>query len=116
MLTVGIIGGTTEATLQQRVDGGVNAIGERVSDWTILATLFGWLDLSDGDSKYSYSTKRQESTHVFLCDYVSLNRSAEGKRLVVGDQVFDVLLIDDPMELHQQLEIYLNYIGVIMDG
>ena len=36
---------------------------------------------------------------------------AENARLIVNSQVYDVMLIDDPMQLHAQLEIYLQYRG-----
>ena len=74
----------------------------------------GWLDLIDGDSKYTnFSAKMQDSTHVFIADYVALNKviTAEDSRVVIAGRRYDVLLIDDPMELHKQLEIYLRYTG-----
>lgn len=91
-----------------------NEIGESVPTWGRAITLHGFLDLQSGDSKYStYSTKIQESTHVFICDYVKLPEcvNAENSRLVIGDKNFDVMLIDDPMELHKHIEIYLKFIG-----
>lgn len=106
------IGGTTAAIVQQKAAAGtVNAIGEKVIGWIDLATLHGWLDLANGDSKYTHNAKLQESTHIFMCDYCPLERFADNKRLVVNGLVYDVLLIDDPMEMHQQLEIYLRYVG-----
>jgi hypothetical protein len=42
---------------------------------------------------------------------VPVDRKATDKRLMVNGTAYDVLLIDDPMELHQQLEIYLRHVG-----
>jgi SPP1 family predicted phage head-tail adaptor len=107
-----MIGGNIEAVLQQKDGSTTNTIGERIPAWKDVQTLTGWLDLQTGDSKYStYDTKLQESTHVFLCDYAPIDRKTTDKRLVVNGLVYDVLLIDDPMELHQHLEIYLKYVG-----
>lgn len=106
-----MIGGNTEAILQQVSTSGKNAIGEQTSTWTDVQRLTGWLDLSSGDSKYTYNAKLQESTHIFLCDYVPIDRKTADKRLLVNGVGYDVLLIDDPMELHQHLEIYLKYVG-----
>lgn len=106
-----MIGGNIEAVLQQITGSETNVIGERVPTWVDIHTLTGWLDLSSGDSKYTYNAKLQESTHVFLCDYTPIDRNADDKRLKVNGCVYDVLLIDDPMELHQHLEIYLKYVG-----
>lgn len=106
-----MIGGNIEAILQQKNGFITNDIGERIHKWSDVQRIHGWLDLSAGESKYTYNTKLQESTHIFLCDYVPIDRFADDKRLIVNGLSYDVLLIDDPMELHQHLEIYLRYVG-----
>lgn len=107
-----MIGGNIEAVLQQKYGSTINEIGERIQTWTDLQTLTGWLDLQSGDSKYTtHHAKLQESTHIFLCDYAPVDRKADDKRLVVNGAVYDVLLIDNPMEMNQQLEIYLRFVG-----
>ena len=106
-----MIGGNTEALLQIKSGSETNSIGERIQTWSDVRTLHGWLDLSNGDSKYQYDAKLQESTHIFITDYTPIDRKADNKRLMVNGVAYDVLLIDDPMELHQQLEIYLKYVG-----
>lgn len=66
--------------------------------------------------------KIQESTHVFLMDYMPIpdvfevdgkvvKVSAESTRMMVNSKPYDVMLIDDPMEMHKQIEIYLKYTG-----
>lgn len=108
-----MIGGNTTAEIRVRSTI-KNEIGGTSKTWTTVQSIKGWLDLSGGDSKYTtYNAKVQESTHVFLCDYVPLDAriKAENSRLVVGGKVYDILLIDDPMEMHMQLEIYLKYTG-----
>lgn len=107
------IGGNLKGTIQTRT-ATKNEIGEGVNDWKDVQTLRGWLDLSSGSSGYTaYSAKVQESTHIFLSDYVPLAEGirAENSRMVIGGKIYDVTLIDDPMEMHQQLEIYLKYTG-----
>jgi len=109
-----MIGGNTIAELQIRTGTSKNAIGERIQTWEAVQQILGWLDLSSGDSKYNtYNAKIQESTHVFVADYVELNTSikAENSRVIVDDKTYDVMLIDDPMGLHKQLEIFLKYTG-----
>lgn len=106
-----MIGGNIEAILQKKSGSSTNEIGERIQAWSDVQWLTGWLDLQTGDSKYTHDAKLQESTHIFLCDYVPVDRKADDKRLVVNGAQYDVLLIDDPMELHQQLEIYLRHVG-----
>lgn len=107
-----MIGGNIEAMLQQKSGSETNSIGERIQTWSDYHRFkSGWLDLSTGDSRYRYDAKLQESTHIFITDYAHIDRKADDKRLKVNGVVYDVLLIDDPMELHQQLEIYLKYVG-----
>lgn len=107
-----MIGGNIKAMLQQKSESKANTIGEQIHEWSDYHHFqHGWLDLSTGDSKYTHDAKIQESTHIFITDYTPIDRKSENKRLVVNGVMYDVLLIDDPMELHQQLEIYLKYVG-----
>ena len=106
-----MIGGNVTAELQTKTIV-TNSIGEQEEKWTTLNTLKGYLDLISGDSKYeSYNTKLQESTHVFICDYIPLGVSVNA-RLVVSGKTYDITLIDNPMNLNRQLEIYLKLVGV----
>lgn len=109
------IGGNITAVIQT-TETARNAIGEQVRTWTDARTLRGWLDLQSGESKYTaYGAKLQESTHVFVADHVPLaaDITAENSRMVIGGKVYDILLIDNPMEMgsRSQLEIYLKYTG-----
>lgn len=109
------IGGNVTATLQIS-ETETNAIGEQVRTWADLKTLTGWLDLTGGDSKYTvYNAKVQESTHVFVADYQALpaDITTENSRLICNGKRYDVLLIDNPMEMQNgsQLEIYLKFTG-----
>lgn len=106
------IGGNIAAELQVKTTV-LNEIGERVPAWSTVQTLNGWLDLQSGDSRYSnFNAKLQESTHVFVCDYIELGDiTPENARLLVNNQVYDITVIDNPMGLNYQLEFYLRYVG-----
>lgn len=109
------IGGNTTGIIETRT-AQKNAIGEQTLTWTEAARLRGWLDLSTGEARTTtYSSKIQESTHVFICDYTPLpdGVTAENARMVIGGKRYSVLLIDNPMEMcsGSQLEIYLKYTG-----
>lgn len=109
------IGGNIKAFIQCKIVT-VDDIGAPVETWVDVQTLRGWLDLSGGDSKYTnFSAKIQESTHVFICDYVTIKEviTPENSRAVIAGKRYDVLLIDNPMEMGSgsQLEIYLKYTG-----
>ena len=106
-----MIGGNINAVLQQKTDAVINDIGEKVHQWNPTHELWGWMDLMTGDSKYNNDAKLQESTHVFIMDYVAMDRNADDKRLICNGITYDVLLIDDPLELHHMIEIYLKRVG-----
>ena len=92
-----MIGGNVKGEFQIRTTT-KNKIGESVPSWETVQSIKGWLDLSSGDSKYStYNAKIQESTHVFVADYVALDTrlKAENSRFVVKGNNYDVMLIDN---------------------
>lgn len=110
-----MIGGNITATIQTYTTS-KNAIGEMLKDWKNTQQITGWLDLTVGASNYNaYSAKVQESTHIFLSDYVEIadGLRAENSRMVIDGKAYDIMLIDDPMGMHRQLEIYLKYTGGI---
>ena len=118
-----MIDGNTTAILQIQAGHTRNEVGVRVPAWHNVVELEGFIDLQSGDSKYtSYNAKIQESTHVFVGDYVPIPDTlevdgqivevcAENVRMVADSQRYDVMLIDDPMKLHDHLEIFLKYTG-----
>ena len=117
------IGGNTQATFQvkhytQDESGKYirDSMGAIVMDWQDAQTIKGWLDLASGDSRYTtYYAKIQESTHIFIADYVNLDEriSAENARMRINGKLYDITLIDNPMGMGSgsQLEIYLKYVG-----
>lgn len=109
------IGGNTTALIQVST-AAKNEIGELVKTWTDAQSIKGWLDLQSGDSRYTtYNAKIQESTHIFIADYVTLDSriKAENARMVINGKRYDILLIDNPMEMQSgsQWEFYLKFTG-----
>jgi hypothetical protein len=114
VLTMGEIGGNISGFIQRKTTAGKNAIGKAEVTWANASGLLGWLDLQSGDSKRTnYSTKLEESTHIFLCDFDAgiYSLANEDTRAILKGVVYDVLLIDNPMEMDEQLEIYLRRVG-----
>lgn len=134
-----MICGNQTATIQFKTTT-ENLIGERVETWVDAYNITGWLDLISGDSTGTYNAKIQESTHVFLADFDNLvavtdnflwddfnftkdyiveepsdsptiRLTSDNCRMIVNDTIYSVQLIDDPMGMHRQLEIYLKYLG-----
>ena len=111
------IGGNIVAVIQIADSSGKkNAMGEKETGWNDAFSQVGWLGLQSGDSKYTnFSAKIEESTHVFVCDYnkdiYALSIQNKGIRAILKGIVYDVLLIDNPDEMNEQLEIYLRRVG-----
>lgn len=117
-----MIGGNTTAMLQVRTVT-KNEYGTQAETWHDVVGLTGWLDYQSGDARYgSYNAKIQESTHIFISDYKpipatlevdgkTVRVNAENARMVANSQRYDVILIDNPMKLNKQLEIYLKFTG-----
>lgn len=104
-----MIGGNIKAVYQIKTTS-KNDIGEMIESWIDSKTITGYLDLSNGTSRYEdYNAKIQDSDYVFICDFVKLDSTIHS-RLVVDGVNYDVLLIDNPMNLNRQLEIYLKRI------
>ena len=115
------IGGNTLGAIQVKKTA-KNAIGEAEKTWHDVFAQVGWLDFQGGDSKYTNNkAKVEESTHVFMCDYHpsiyaltipdEQTKAVPDVRMVIKGMVYDVLLIDNPLELNEQLEIYLRKVG-----
>lgn len=107
------IGGNLIAEIQISIPS-KNAIGENINTWNTIQSIKGWLDYITGETnRTNYSAKIEESTHVFVADYIKLDSriAAEKVRMVINHKTYDVTLIDNPMELNAQLEIYLKYVG-----
>lgn len=107
------IGGNITGIIQTKTTK-KNAIGESEQTWVDAFSHVGWLGLQSGDSKYtSFNAKLEESSHVFLCDYHSgiYALAAQDTRMIIKGMMYDVLFIDNPDEMDEQLEIYLRKVG-----
>ena len=107
-----MIGGNVTAVLQ-KITSSKNTIGEKINNWEDVQLLKGYLDFTGGDASYksNYKGSLEETTHIFICDYDKIASEATPtlSRLIVDGRIYDVLMIDDPMNLHQHLEIMLKY-------
>ena len=41
----------------------------------------------------------------------SIRLTAENSRIVIDREIYEVKMYDDPMRLHEHMEIYLKYVG-----
>jgi len=107
------IGGNKTAVVQIKTTV-KNIIGEPEETWEPSGTVLGFLDYSSGDSSVNqYQAKVQDTTHFFFCDHFRWNSewTSENSRMVIDGNIYNILLIDDPMGMQEHLEIYLKYVG-----
>ena len=117
------IGGNIDLVLKRKDGFTTNEIGERIPNYVDYITLHGFLDMANNNTGHStFNAKVQDSSHYFVCDYVEfpvfvdekgLSRVATPNDLkgFCNGKEYDVLWIDNPMELNYQYEIYLEYKG-----
>lgn len=113
-----MIGGNVICQLQRFVVTGENVIGQAIKEWRTYASLNGWLDyMAQSTDSMTFKNKLEQSTHVFVGDYVAIGDEVRDVRFIDHrGRIYEVLLIDNPMELNRQLEIYLRYVGDDNDG
>ena len=107
------IGGNKEAMIQIKTTE-KNLIGESTEAWNPSGTVLGFLDYFSGENTVNqYDAKVQDTTHFFFCDHSRWNNqwTSENSRMVIDGNIYNILLIDDPMGMNQHLEIYLKYVG-----
>ena len=107
-----MIGGNTTAIIQSKTSS-KNEYGALTEDWKDFTTVKGFLDFTGGDGSYksNFKGKLEETTHIFICDYneAVAKTQVTTSRLLIDGQIYDVLMIDDPMGLHKHIEIMLKY-------
>ena len=114
-----MIGGNITATIQVKTTGKKNAIGEAEKGWSDIGSVLGWLDYASGQNERgTFNAKLQNTSHYFLCDFRAWKTAtqdakvtSENARMVIDGETYQILLIDDPMNMHQHLEVYLQYVG-----
>ena len=105
------IGGNTDLVLKikSQIE---NEIGEKVTSWVDYKTIHGFMDfMSESTGNTNFNSKIVESTNLFICDYVDIDKSIVEMKAYHNNKEYEITFIDDPMGLHYHLEIFLKYIG-----
>lgn len=107
-----MIGGNVNLVIKSK-EQVKNIIGENVpKSWVEYKTIHGFLDfMTEATGRTNYNSKIVDSDHVFICDYVEINKPLTELKAYCNNKEFDITYIDDPMNLHKHLEIFLKYIG-----
>lgn len=105
------IGGNVDCVLKYQTIA-EDATGEQATNWLELQTIRGFLDLMNSGKDFAtYNKAMLDSTHVFVCDYVNITKSATELRASINGLDYDVTFIDNPMGLNYHLEIFLKRVG-----
>ena len=91
---MGNIGGNKDAVIQVKrvVQDDIGARNTEYAD--AVKDIKGWLEL-----KYQENGKPE------------IRITPENSRMTVDGEIYEVMLYDDPMGMHEHLEIYLKYTG-----
>lgn len=105
------IGGNTDLILKIKSQT-ENEIGEKVTTWTDYKRIHGFMDfMSESTNRTNFNSKIVDSTHVFVCDYVDIDKSITELAAFHNNKEYEITYIDNPMGLNYHLEIFLTYIG-----
>lgn len=88
-----------------------NGIGGFIETQEELFKVKGFLDLLTGDEKTTNNAFMEESTHILLMDYRAGIKAKEHWLVDELGNRYDITLVDDPMNFHRHLEIYLKFVG-----
>jgi SPP1 family predicted phage head-tail adaptor len=97
----------------QRLTSVPNGMGGYVESWADLMEYSGVIDQLSGNEVVIANQLSPASTHVLIGEYVE--GIQENDRVLFNDKVYDIKNIDDPMNLHRQLECLLEFKGVMQD-
>lgn len=115
---MGQIGGNVSAVIEVKSTDD-NEIGAEREQWMAYRTVSGFLDMiGEGTDRTTMNRKVQDSNYVFLTDFIPLppELNEENSRIRIANKIYEVRLYDDPMGMHEHLEVYLRYLGGQQDG
>lgn len=91
-----------------------NGIGGKVEKENEVFKIQGFLDLAQGfganGENSNLNSFLQESTHILITDY---REDISNKNWIIDSKGnrYNIVLVDDPVSMHDHLEIYLKFIG-----
>ena len=108
-----LIDGNKTIKLFKKDEDKLNSIGENTEFYSIEYLSFnGILDYVSGEvNSENFNVAINESTHIFISNYIEIQEDPENLIAVIDNKIYEVKYIDNPMELNEQLEIYLKLLG-----
>lgn len=91
-----------------------NGIGGNIEKWDAHKIIKGWLDSVQGYGANMegvfLNAFLQDSTHILITDYTTDITNKDRLR-DNADNIYNIILIDDPVNINHHLEIYLKFTG-----
>lgn len=90
-----------------------NDYGETITAYIDMCNTTGFLDMLTYDKNKDMNAMIQEANYVFVTDnYINIEETNSNMlKAVINDVEYSVIYIDDPVNLHEFLEIYLKKVG-----
>lgn len=90
-----------------------NEYGEDNIEWTDMCSTTGFLDMLTYDKNSKMSAMIQNANYVFITDGYTVLSETDANMLMayINSIAYNVIYIDDPMNLHEFYEIYLKKVG-----
>lgn len=113
---MGKIGGNINSVIQMKCIT-EDDCGCEKNNWKPVLEKTGFLDLVSAETNRNLLLKKvSDADHVFLCDYFKpyaegKKLTAENSRMIIDGEIYEVKLYDDPMGMHEHMEIYLSFLG-----
>lgn len=109
------IKGNISCTFYKKKSGALNEIGEATTEWQELVSALGVLDYISGTTQRDYKVKLEDSTHIFICNYFELPKDENDLKASIKGIEYEVIKVDNVMEMNDHYEIYLKQLGEAND-
>lgn len=86
---------------------GENELGQEIFEHKKVAEFIGYMDMLDGNESTDKLAYLEDSTHVILTKYMTVNAEIEDK-IEVNGKSYEVTYVDNPVNIGHHLEIYVK--------
>jgi SPP1 family predicted phage head-tail adaptor len=94
----------------QRLTSVPNGIGGYIEDWNNHLEYPGVLDQLTGNERLSAEKISPLSSHILIGPMAEIK---EADRVIYNDRIYNIVNIDNPMNLNRHLEILLEFKGMV---
>lgn len=105
----------TETATIQRYETTSDGAGYHTNEWQLLMKVKGTLDMLSGVKLYQAESHVSEYTHIFMCGMLPILVTPKD-RLVVGNRIFDIVYVDDPVGRKHHQEILLKFNSLLNEN